>query len=92
MAKKQKETIYLEALPKAVRRALRAPQAAGMLPLGFDEVEVHASDPRAGEHGKTTLSYSHSHDAATHSALQGIVVKQANREVVALLADDEEDE
>lgn len=93
MAKtKTKETLYLEALPKAVRRAVKAPPAPGMTPHGFTDVEIRASVPADGEHGKTTLTYTHTHDEATHSVHQRALVAQATRELSSLLADDEEDE
>lgn len=89
---KNEETLYLEALPKAVRRALRAPAAPGMVPHGFEVVELRASVPADGEHGKTTLTYTHAHDAATHTVLQRALVAQSGRELSSLLADDEEDQ
>lgn len=86
------ETLYLEALPKAVRRAVKAPAAPGMVPHGFSDVEIRASVPADGEHGKTTLTYTHAHDATTHAVLQRALVAQAGRELSSLLADDEEDQ
>lgn len=105
---KMKETLYLEALPKAVRRAVRADPAPGMQPHGFTIEELRKSDPRAtinpadpegppldgadNEHGKTKLVYTHPHDETTHRVFQRALIAQANREHEEIVADNEEDE
>lgn len=83
--KSDQETLYLEAHPKAVKRALRA------VSTGFNVAEVRASNNAEGEHGKTTLTYTHALDAAQHGSALAALTKQTNIEQHDLLADDEED-
>lgn len=81
---KTQEVLHLEALPKAVKRALRRVQ-------GLAVVECRASNNAAEEHGKTTLVYTTSLDAAALNAALHDLGKQANIEQDLLLRDDEED-
>lgn len=81
------EVLYLEALPKAVKRALRSVQ-------GLSVVECRPSDNgilEREEHGKTTLIYTTNLDPAALRTALDAVSKQANIEQDLLLRDDEED-
>lgn len=80
------EVLYLEAHPKSVKRALKV--------LGFKlSVDVHASVKENGEHGKTTVTYTHALNAGNHRLALDALTKQANIEEDHLLrADPEEDE
>jgi acetolactate synthase regulatory subunit len=83
--KSANETLHLEAHPKAVKRALRA------VDTGFSVVEVRDSNNAEGEHGKTTLIFTHSGDATQLRVALDALTKQTNIEQHDLLADDEED-
>lgn len=83
--KSESETLHLEALPKAVKRALR------VVEHGFEVVECRLSNNAEGEHGKTTLIYKTKGDATSQRSALDAVTKQANIEQDNLLRDDEED-
>lgn len=78
--------VHFEAHPKAVKRALKAVQH------GLEVVECRASDNNAGEHGKTTLVYSHAGDAGEQRLDLDAVSKQTNIEQDHLLRDDPEED
>lgn len=87
-AKTDTHTIYLEAHPKSVKRALRA---SG---VRLNVVECRPSDNGrmdVDEHGKTTLTYTHKLDDGQHRLALDALTKQANIEQDHLLRDDEED-
>lgn len=80
-------TLYLEALPKAVKRALRGSS-------GLSVVECRASDNanlERDEHGKTTLVYTTTLDATALNQALHDLTRNANIEQDLLLRDDEED-
>lgn len=83
---KETETLYLEAHPKSVKRALRAAST------GFSVVECRASDNSQGEHGKTTLVYTHKLSDGEHTLALNQLTKQANIEQDHLLRDDPEED
>lgn len=104
MTKKNEETqhLYLEARTKAVKRALRN------IDHGLDVIEVRLSDPHtttptptveapkiAGsvdEHGKTTVVYTSSLDAAALNLALNAISKQANIEQDWIDRDDDEED
>lgn len=85
-----RETLFLQAPPAAVRRALKSPPAPGMAKHGFHVVELRAADNTAGEGGRTVLVYEHDHDEASHQAHVAQVVARAaiaEQEIIDALMD-----
>jgi len=83
--------LYLEAHPKAVRRALRADPDPGNAAAQFEVVDLHRSDPKNGEHGNTTLVLGHSYDDTTWQVFKQRLVAESNRQHESLFNDDDED-
>ena len=72
-------TVYLEALPGAVRKAFRAEPDPGDAPHDFTLVECRASDPSKEEHGKTTLVYTYTGDDQVQKLQERRLIRRANR-------------
>lgn len=80
------QVAHFEAVPKSVKRALK------VLPGAISVVEVRASDPAAGEHGKTTVAYTFAGNDGEHRLALDALGKQVNIEQDHLLRDDPDDE